>query len=274
MALSVVALAVSGACGELGSSPLEAVDEELRDVESGTIDFTFAGRAGGGASPEGGDAGGEGPVGFRLAGPFSFAGDGDLPVAELTYTRLLGATTEESTFISTGGAAFVKTAEGTFELPPEALRGLQLEKDPSSESDGLGRLQLRKWFAGEAKRTTDGDSDVFTGTIDPTEMFADLASLSRQLGAGEADELAELTKTDRARLESMVESSKLTVVAGKKDHILRTMEADVVLGAALDDRARQALGRLAGAGLEIRLTLTDANQPVAVEAPAGAKPLP
>lgn len=278
ISVPLVAMAVLGACGDGGvaglrEGPLDSVDEKLRDIESGTIDFTFAGRAGSDA-PADGALGEEGPVGFRIAGPFSFSGDEGLPVAQLTYTRLLGAATEETTFISTGQAAFVKTDKGTFELPPEQVRGLQLGKDPSSESEGLGQLRLSKWFAGEPKRSTDGDADVFTGKVDAANVFADLASLSRQLGVGDATELTELTKEDRARLERMVEGSKLTIVAGKKDHILRSLEGDIALGAALDVRAKQAIRRLAGARLEIRLALTGPNQPVAVEPPSGAKPLP
>lgn len=266
-ALVVLALVVAG-CGSAETEPLRATDEKLRTIDSGRLSLSVTGAAIGKAEEE------ADPVGFRLEGPFSFATETPLPVARLTYARLLGEGREqEGTFISTGTAAFVETDGDTFQIPEDQLQGLRLDPKAGNRSSGLEQLRLSSWVE-EPEVVREGDADVITGRLDAAQAFGDLAALARQLGVPETQDLQELGDQDQERLERMVEASSVRIVSGHEDHVLRDLQVRVDLRPTADPKIRQALGRLGGARLDIRLALAEVNQPVQVEAPAKAKPLP
>lgn len=271
VALSVTLLLLAllaGSCGSAETEALRATDEKLRTIDSGHLSLSVTGAATG-RTDEQAD-----PVGFRLEGPFSFTTGTPLPLARLTYARLLGKGREQrGTFISTGTAAFVETEGETFELPEDQVQRLRLDPEAGDRSTGLEQLRLSSWVE-EPEVVREGDADVITGRLDPTEAFGDLAALARQLGVPDAQELQELGQEDRKRLERMVEASSVRIVSGHTDHVLRDLHVRVDLRPTADAKIRQALGRLGGARLEIRLALAEVNQPVQVEAPAKAKPLP
>ncbi|MBW3556388.1 MAG: hypothetical protein KY454_05530 [Actinobacteria bacterium] len=271
--LTALALGLSillvAACGSAEDRVLRATDDKLRSIDSGRLSLSVTGAATGG---EGAGAGG--PVGFRLEGPFSFRTPTPLPVARLTYTRLLGkGRQQEGTFISTGTAAFVETDGDTFEIPEEQVRGLALDPKPGERSSGLEQLRLSSWVD-KPEVAREGDTAVVTGRLDAAQAFQDLAALARQLGVPETQDLQQLGNQDRQRLERLVESSSVRIVSGHEDHVLRELELSVNLRPGPDPEIRQALGRLGGARLDIRLSLAEVNQPVQVEAPAKARPLP
>ena len=269
LSLTLLLLALlAGGCGSAETQALRATDEKLRTIESGRLSLSVTGSATG-RTDEQAD-----PVGFRLEGPFSFATETPLPVARLTYARLLGKGREQrGTFISTGTAAFVEADGETFELPEDHVQGLRLDPDAGDRSTGLEQLKLGSWVE-EPEVAREGDADVITGRLDPAEAFGDLAALARQLGVPDTQALQELGEEDRARLERMVEASSVRIVSGHADHVLRDLQVRVDLRPTADAKIRQALGRLGGARLEIHLALAEVNQPVQVEAPAKAKPLP
>jgi hypothetical protein len=272
--VGLVVLAGS-ACGgpattKAASSPgdviLDRADEHLRDLRSATIDFRFSGST---APAEGGER--RPTVGFRIQGPFSFDSEGDLPVADLDYTRLTGGTAEETGFVSTGAAAFLHQDGKTYAVPAERLAGLTLGDGKGGA--GLHELRLAAWVE-DAAVARDGDTDVITGRLRADAAFADLASLAAQLGLPDTADLDRLGRQDRERLARMIESSSIRVVVGHEDGALRSLEATVDLAAAVDATARRALGSLAGARIELALALSGVDRPVHVEAPPGAKPLP
>jgi hypothetical protein len=247
---------------------LEATDTELRSIESADLDFTFAGST----DPATKDATARPTLGFSMKGPFSFDSDGELPIAELVYTRLAGAASTTATFVSTGSAAFVRTDNGTYEVPAERLGGLKLKKG-DEQTTGLEQLSLAEWFL-EPKVERKGDTDVVTGQLKAHAAFADLAALARQLGVPDTAELQELSEEDQATLDKMIDRSSVRLVTGHDDHVLRSLKASIDLKADVEESARAKLGPLGGARLVLELSLARVNQPVKVEAPADAKPLP
>jgi hypothetical protein len=276
IAVAFVLLVLGGACGggNDGSKPaggsatevLREVDEHLPDIRSADLDFAFEGSTAA-AAAEGGGA--RPMLGFRMQGPFSLESEGDLPVARLEYTQLHGTASETTTFVSTGRAAFVRIGDDTFRLPEDRVQGLKM----SDGGSGIDALRLSRWFV-DPKVTTNGDVDVVTGRLRPDVAFADLAALASHLGVPDATDLATLAAQDRARLDGLIAASDVTLEAGHDDGLLRSLEATVELRADVDDPTREALGDLAGARIDLRLHLDDVNEPVEVEAPAGAKPLP
>jgi hypothetical protein len=108
---AVCALVLLGACGggDDGGALTDAEDA-MAELRAGRIELQLAAAAGG-DDPTG-------PVGFRIAGPFSFEGDGALALADLTYTRLLGDEELTTQVVSTGDAVYVVTDGEVVELPP------------------------------------------------------------------------------------------------------------------------------------------------------------
>src|SRR5438128_935023 len=66
-----------------------------------------------------------------------------------------------------------------------------------------------------------------------------------------------LTKGDRERLQDAVRSSRIEVVTGRKDKLLRSVHFTADLGFDVPPDLRAALGRLVGAKLELELKLAN-----------------
>jgi hypothetical protein len=240
---------------------------QLTGIDAATVDLTFSG------STAPATDGGERPaLGFRMQGPFDLGTGTALPVAELRYTRLAGTASDEVTFLSTGTAAFVRTPAGTFAVPQDRLAGLGLPKG-GTKGGALGKLDLTTWFV-DPKVARDGDDDVITGRLRPDTAFGDLAAMAGRLGVPDTADLDQLAEQDRARLERAIASSSIRLVTGHDDDVLRSLDLRADLAPDVDDDLRQALGRLAGARIELHLRLSAVGREVHVEAPTGAKPLP
>jgi hypothetical protein len=128
-ALLVVLCATLTACG--GSSVLADTADNLDEIESATLSMTLLA-----SDAEGREAG------VELAGPFSFAEEGPLPVARIEVTRIAGERQTTSTFILTGQKAFVQTPAATYELPAERFGGT----GDGEGGSGLTELQIGDWF--------------------------------------------------------------------------------------------------------------------------------
>ena len=261
-ALLVGSALLLAACGG-GDGALEEADKKLGDVDSAVLDLAFEASAVGGGK----DAG---PVGFKLQGPFSFDSSGELPVADLRYTRLLGRDSDEASFISTGREAFVRADGRLVRLDDRQVQSLSLrDGDDGGGSDdaGLDQLDLAAWVDDaeeESGPKVDGVTTTrITGRLEVAQALSDIALLARQLGATDSP-VGELSDDDRKRLARLADDASVEVVTGKDDGYLRRLRADVTFRPAASD---QRLRGLAGARLVIRLDLSRVNEPVKVAAP-------
>jgi hypothetical protein len=258
--LAVLGLSMLAACGGGADSALEEADEKLADVDSATLDLAFEARAVEGEEETG-------PVGFRLQGPFSFESEGELPVADLRYTRLLGRETQEASFISTGSAAFVRTDGRLVELDDEQVESLRLDEGDAGGGAGLDQLDLAQWVEdpkeGNGPRVDGVATTRVTGRLNVAEALGDIARLAAQLGAADSS-VGDLSDDDRRRLARLADARTVEVVTGEDDGFLRRLRADVTFRPATAD---QRLRALAGARLTIRLDLSRVNQRVEVNAP-------
>lgn len=261
--VTIVAVAMAlvvAACG--GSSkrdPVVAIQAGLARVQRAHLDLRFVAEAGA-------EGHGTGDVGFALAGPFALpTANGGLPVAKLTSTMLRGQQPAvESTFVSTGSRAWVVT-EGR----PVELRGAQLDSLRGSTATGadLESLHLADWFA-TRKVAEAGDRVTVTGTLDAAAAINDVLALAAPLGAGSQPPLR---GKDATRLQSLVRSSTVRVVAVGKTPTLRELHFDVRFepGKAAAEDLASLLPSLAGVGLSFDLRLTAVGAEVVVEPPTG-----
>jgi hypothetical protein len=228
----------------------------LAKVQRADLDVKFVAAAGSESAP-GKD------VGFALAGPFQLpAKDGDLPVAALTSTRLLGDHQVETRFVSTGKRAWVVDDGGK----AVELRGQQLDAlrgSTKAQGADLTALHLSKWFA-TRKVTKTGDTVTVTGTLDAPAAIADVLALS-----GGPDQKP-IDGKDAERLRSLVRASSVKLVADRDDDTLRTLHFDVRFAPEDQPKLAEVLPGLAGVDLRLDLALRDVGKAIHVEAPDGA----
>ena len=233
MVASVLLLAACGGGGGDGDVLADA-EEHLAGLTEAAIDLELS------ASTEG-----SGPVGFRLAGSFSFESDGELPVLDLTYTRLLGGDEESVEVVSDGTTV---TVDGV-EVPERQVGTLRLGK---GEVAGLEELDLADWVE-DPRAEEDGATTTVTGELDGAAVLRDLNRISAEVAGAEG--IAELDDDAAARLEERITESSIEVVTEGDDHRFRSLEAVLDFGTEVPEGLEDALGPYAAPRLELRLRL-------------------
>ena len=258
----MTALMLAG-CAEStpGTRALDATQDKLDDVRSGTLSLVLLAAAA--DAPEGTGAG------FRLEGPFAVGTEeGSLPVADLRFTRITGPDERTTRFVSTGSRAFVVVGGGDVtELTEPQLADLRVRDGETTE--GLEGLTLTRWLDDPTVSSgpeVDGvATEQVTGEADAIAILNDVIGLLDQFGTGEGGvDRLEGDAADRVR--KAVSAAGAEVVTGKDDRLLRRANVSVDLAVA-DPKVREALGDLAGARLALSLEVTNLNQPVEVAAP-------
>jgi hypothetical protein len=266
--LAVVAVAALGACTTASASPseklLRATQDGLGRVRSGHLTMTMV------VQPDPTE-----PVGFKLDGDFAVpASTGELPVARLEYSRLLGKSSIVSSFISTGTAAYLRDETGTWQLPPDQLASLRAAD--TGGAAGLEGLHPARWLKRprlSAAPATDGvPATRIDGEVDGVAALEDVFAMVRRFGATDAVPKS-FSAEDRKRLAAAVSRATATVVTGTDDHVVRDLDLDVGFQSVSDQKLRDALGPLAALDLHFEIQVRRVNQPVSVAAPAGARPL-
>lgn len=232
-----VALAALAGCGG-ASGPLAAADDHLAGLDAGTIDLSLT-------------AAGTGrPVGFSMEGTFDSTGDGDYPVLDMTYSRLLGGSHQTSRLRSDGSEVTVTSGGQTIVVPDEQLDSLRL----GDGDGGVGDLGIDGWVA-DPKTGDTPSGKVVTGRVDVADFLSDLARVMAGV-RGEAD-IVPPEGAAADRLDALVESSQLRAVLDDDDH-LRSLEATVRFAARSAARLRPTLGDYTGASLRLRLKVDGA----------------
>jgi hypothetical protein len=250
--VAVVALAGCGSSGTPAARALRSTARNLDHIRSATLDLHLSAE-----SP-----GAKGPVGFAITGPVAFA-DGP-PVADVKVTELRGGRTYESSFVSTGTAAYVVRAGRVTALPGGA--GLDVG---GPDANGLGALRIDRWL--RAPRMADGGevggtrADHISAGLDVAAAFDDLGRLGERLGTSALAALKPLDAASRTRLANAARDSSVEVWTGHSDHLLRRLVLKVTLTTAGD--VPEALRALVPVTLSLSLSLADLNQPVHVEPP-------
>lgn len=258
-AAATAAILLGAACGDEDDGPLSATEDAMAELQAGTLELELSASAG-----EGDDR--TGPVGFRLEGPFSFAGDTELAVFDLEYTRLLGDDERTTAVTSTGEEAFVTVDGAAYRVPADDARALRLGDD----EEGFGDLGISGWATDV--EVTDGDevdgrpTERITGEVDAADLLSDLARLAGSLSGDE--ELQPLDDDTGDRLQELVRNSSIEVVTDAEDHRLHSLVAVIDFGNAVPEELRASLGAYASSRIEVHLALVPGSDDLEVEAPA------
>jgi hypothetical protein len=264
LVLSAVLLVACGGNGGSAEDVLAETAENLEEIESGRLTMRLV------VTPKGAESE---PVGFELAGPFSLAGAGELPVARVVYTQIRGSARGGVTIVSTGRKAYVDVGGQVYELPPEQANELRTAAEELEEGKGLGELGLDDWI--EEPKLSDGglvagvETDRIDANLDVAAAAQDLVELARGLAQGS---LGDLSDADEQTIERATREAKLRLFTGKEDRLLRRLDVDVDLGFAVPAQLRNALGNLVGARIEFELRVDDPNRPVTVTKPQNVLP--
>jgi hypothetical protein len=236
------------ACGGGDPSTLEAAEEAMADLRAGELVLELTA-----SSPDGG------PVGFRMEGPYSIGGEGELPVFDLTYTQLAGEAEVVTQVVSTGAAAFVVVDGEATEIEGDAASALRM-----GEGEGFTGLGIAGWVVDPIEEQR-GDDTIVTGRVDAADLLGDLARIVSQVaGAGDA---ASPSGDDVDRLRGLVRSSEAEVVVGADD-LPRAIDLSVDFGGEVPDELVDALGPYAAATLDLHLELEAIDAGLEVDAPA------
>lgn len=260
MAAGLAALALLAGCGGQDAAPvLEQTTANLAELERATLDLRVL------TTPADGEEG----VGFTLAGPVDLGGDGTLPVADLTYTRITGEERTTADLLLTGEEAYVRAGGQAFVLGPEQTDVLRRRGAPRD----LGALGLdpASWLEGatvEDGPAIDGaPTDRVNGDLDLATMVVDLLRAAGRAGAP----VSALPEGAASRLDEALEEARLTVLTGRDDRLLRGLELRAQLRQA--DELRELLPGGGGLTLEATLRLSALGEAVEVQPPVDARPL-
>ena len=257
-----------GACSSDVSPSQKAVsvtEDHLGDIRSGELSLRLLASTAD-ATPDRG-------VGFALQGQFAVSSDvGSLPVADLRYTRITGATRRSTRFISTGRRAFAEVDGRIVPLNDDDVNDMRVRGGKAAGKGGLEGLDLTKWF--DDAEIADGSpvdgaaTERITGTVDPVAALNDLLSLSLRFGASEQESPRTLSGGSADRVRDAVSSATAELVTGKTDRLLRQLQVEIVMKPDADqEKLRSALGDLVGTRLEFILDVSKLNSPVNVAEP-------
>jgi hypothetical protein len=239
-ALALVVGVVAGCGGGGSTSDLRATQERLGSIRAATLDLRLL------VTPR--ISGGSRPFGYRLAGPFDLRSGGPLPRLRVRYVQIANGRTATATVVSDGHRATVSTGGKTVTLPPAAARQLDV-LGGSFTSDSL---DLAGWVRHPHVSSGPNGTERIEGELDVARALTYLAGLTGSPPPA-------LTRDEQKRLQAAVQSSRIEVVTGEKDKLLRRVHLFADLGFRVPPDLRAALGNLVGARLELELALADAR---------------
>ena len=244
--LAASALGLS-ACGGSGSS-LERTADRLDEIRTGVLHLEAT------IAPQGS---GE-RFSYELSGPFEFPEDGGFASADLRYRQSRGDVSEEARLVADDGKGWIEVDGERRDLSDEQLRALTVGTDEGTFLDGL---DLESWFVESSSRERGDGLVEISGEASAGRTLEGVMGL----GGGFAGEKPiALDDEQQERIDRIARRSRLSIVTGADDDLLRRLRYDLELGFAISPELRAALGDVAGATLSFELRIDSPNEPVTI----------
>ena len=244
-ALLLAAVACGGGGGGAAQEALRDTAARLGDIRSARMDLSMTAKS---ASSE--------AVGFAMTGPFALPETRGLPVADLELTELRGSERSTVTFVSTGTDAYVVRDGQARKVPGGVSVGGE------GSEGGLGSLRIDGWLRDPVIEEGE-ETDRITAGLDVAAAFDDLGRMGEQLGTSLLAGLKPLDDASRRALEKSAKDSRVEIVTGADDRLLRRL----VLTVTLTGEVPPELRSMVPVTLSLSLDLAEVNQPVTVEPP-------
>jgi hypothetical protein len=241
----VASAAALAACGG-SDSPLEQTVRNLDDIRSGVLHLQAA------IEPEDSTE----SFSYQLTGPFEFPEDGGAASADLRYRQSRGDVSQEARLVAVDGRGWVEVDGERRDLTENELRGLVVGTE---DGTFLADLDLESWFMRHETRERGDRTLEISGEAHAARTLEGLMGLGGGFG-GQAP--VELDDEAEEAIDRIARSSRLRVVTGADDHLLRALRYDVSMGFNFSRELRAALGDIAGARLSFELRIDSQNEPV------------
>lgn len=225
------------------------------------------------------------PIRIRASGPFR-SNKGKLPSVDLSLELGTDGAGQviQTGFLSTGDRAFVKFQDVYYEQPAAevARTNRALAERGGKRRSSLAALGLdpRTWL-GEAK--DEGEEQVagvethhVSGTLEVTQLLDNLNDFVGRSGSairgttGQAPP-QKLTKSDIAKIATIVENPTFDVYVGVDDDVIRRISGRIEFKVPEDQRS--LVGGIESGSLQFSIEFRDVNGDQQIEAPARARPL-
>lgn len=251
---AAAALAVAG-CGSTpgAADTVAATQGGLASIHSGRLGMRLTM-----ATPSSGE------VGFALAGPFSIGDRGTQ--ARIDDTRLAGPQQATVTVTSTGGRVWVTSGGTTTPVTGDVAAPF----GPGTGGAGLDALHLDRWVTDPTQ--SDGPSIDGAPTRRVDGHLAAAATLGDLVGLIQASSgrTAAPLAASASQLTAAVRASSFSLVTGRDDHLLRSLDVSLVLAGTGTPQLGAAFGDVSSLTLRLHLEIHDVNGPVSISAPATA----
>jgi hypothetical protein len=244
--LVLAALALAGCSGS--GSALEETARNLDDIRSGELALKA------GVTPDGpGEA-----FSYELRGRFEFPEGGGVASADLRYQQTRGAATEEARLFVAQGKGWIEVNGDRRPLTGAQLQALVVGPD---DQGFLEDLDIDDWYVRSETRDGPDGTLVITGDAHAGRTLEGVMGLGG--GLGESGPM-QLDEEAEQRVDRIARSSRLEVVTGSDDHLLRRLQYDLDLGFDVARELRGALRGLDGARLTFELEIRSPNEPVQI----------
>jgi hypothetical protein len=252
-----------GACNSAAGNVLNETAGSLNEIKSGVMDMRLVAASETDAAPA--------EVGFELSGPFSMPDPGELPLADIEYTKF-GDEVSTNRFISTSETAYVETDGTVYELPPEMTAGLIGTEESDNPFD---LVELDSWVD-EAELDEDAsnsgvETNQVTADLDVVAALNDIYEVARALGADETS-FPPIEGTSAEHLRNAVRSSSLVLHSGREDGLLRHVSIDIEFAPGEDPELGDILGGVGTTDLHFEFSVDEPNEPVDIEVPQDSVP--
>jgi hypothetical protein len=236
------------ACGG-SDSALEQTARKLDDIRSGVLHLRAE------IEPRGPDE----SFSYELTGPFAFPEGEGTASADLRYRQRRGGISEDARLVAKEGRGWIEVDGERRDLSEQELRGLVADTDDGAF---LAGLDLDGWFV-ESDERERGDGTVeISGEAHAGRTLEGLMGLGGGFGGEPPPQLDE---DEERRVDGIARTSRLRIVTGAEDYLLRSLRYDVELGFDLSRELRAALGKIEGARLVFELRIDSPNEPARID---------
>jgi hypothetical protein len=219
------------------------------------------------------------PSSIGIQGPFEIVPGKPLPVAKITYTVSSGGRSQVTTLLTTGDKAYTVIKGQAYELPASATKELKAAtKDLAKPGEGKGltgiKLNFDKWLVdpkvAEGRDINGTATWRTTAGVNVPAALKDLVASSGALGGITGGAVPAIKDSELAQVRKGIKNASVVVFVGRYDRIIRLL--DLTMDFSTPAGATSATGGVSGGRMNLRVGISNPNQPVHVEPPKS--PLP
>jgi hypothetical protein len=222
-----------------------------------------------------------GPVKLSVQGPYESGGNQTIPKVDFDIAASAAGQNFTAGFISTGDDAWVAFQGQDYEVGKAAVTQInaQIKQAGGTKNKGLSQFGIdpRGWLTDakdEGSESVAGvDTSHVSAALDVSKFIDDVNKLVAKAGGNLAGGAAtpQLTAAEKKQIADVVKNPRFDVYAGKNDHVIRRLSADVSF--TVPQKQQAQLGGLTSGTISFSIEFSDVGKPQTIKAPTSSKPL-